>query len=243
MENNITDIKNMDGRWKNLHKIGGISAQIIAALLIGEVLVYSVLPNPNTTIDYLELFLNNSLFGLLHFDLLGMISYLLFIPVVLSLYMILRENSESIMLISTILFFVGIVVFFATNTGFSMLSISKQYAMAKTEAEQAMLLSSFHSILTLFKVQAFMVSYIIVSAAWVMIAAVMLKSELFSRLTAYMGILAGMAGIIAEILENTYTKLINVAIAFYFAGIVCLFIWVLLTGRKLLYIGRNSSES
>ena len=230
----------MDSRWKNLYTIGGISAFVIALLLIGEIMVYSVIPVPKTTMEYLEVFIDSPIFGLLHFDLLGMVSYILFIPVILSLYMIMRKNNESLMLISTI---IGISVFFGTNTGFSMLSISKQYIIAQTETEKAMLLSSFHAMLTLFKVQAFMLSYIIVSTAWVMIASVMLRSEFFNRFTAYIGIIAGLAGIIAEILENTSMKLVNIAIGFYFAAIVCLFIWIILTAKKLLYIGRKSTKA
>lgn len=227
----------VDDRWHSLHKIGGISAIMIAILLIGEVFVYSAIPNPISPIEHIELFLKKPLVGLLHFDLLGMIAYLLFIPMILSLYMALRQNNRSVILIATVLFCVGIAVFFATNTAFSMLSLSKQYALIETEAEKAMLLASCQTMITLFNVHAFMVSYIIVSAAWLMIGSVMLWSKLFNRFTAYMGILAGATGIIAEILENTSKALLEVAIAFYFAAIVFLFIWILLTGRQLLHLG------
>jgi hypothetical protein len=225
--------------WKSLHKIAGIAAMTIALLLLGEVYVYSVIPNPSTTIGYMELFLKNPLFGLLHFDLLGMISYLLFIPFTLSLYMALKGINENVMLIATVLFFVGIAVFFSANTTFSMLSLSKQYALAVTDVERAMLLASFQTMVTLFKVQAFMMSYIIVSIAWLLIGFVMLQSKRFNKFTSLMGILTGASGIIAEIIENTSKTLLWVAIAFYFAAIVFLFIWVVLTGRKLLSIGMS----
>ena len=48
---------------------------------------------------------------------------------------------------------------------------------------------------------------------------------------------------IAEILENTSKALVGVAIAFYFAAIVLLFLWVLFTGSELLYIGANLDKS
>ena len=44
----------------------------------------------------MELFLKNPLFGLLHFDLLGMITYLLFIPFTLSLYRVLKEKTNTL---------------------------------------------------------------------------------------------------------------------------------------------------
>jgi Domain of unknown function (DUF4386) len=217
-----------------------LSAFAIAFLLLGEVYVYAALPHPKTTIEYMDLFLKNSLFGLLHFDLLGMISYLFFIPLIISLYIVLRRNSGSIMLIATVLFFVGVTVFYSTNTSFSMLSLSKQYSIAETEAEKTMLLTAFQSMVTLFKVNAFMVSYVIVSFAWIMIASIMLFDNLFSRITAYFGIIAGASGIIAEICENTSIVLLSVSIIFYFAAIVFLFVWVILTGKQLLTLGSNS---
>jgi len=232
-----------DTRWNNFHKIGGISAIVIAFLLLGEIFVYSVLPNPVSTKEYMELFLKNSIFGLLHFDLLGMVSYIFFIPLIISLYTILRPNYESVMLIAIGLFFIGISVFYATNTGFSMLSLSKQYALAISESDRAIILASFQAMLTLFKVNAFMVSYVIVSASWIMISGAMLRSKLFSRFTAWMGILAGASGIIAEIIENTLKPLIMVAIFFYFLAIAFLFLWVVLTGKRLINYGTGSDKS
>lgn len=224
-----------DGRWQSLYKIGGISALLIAVFLLGEIIVYSIVPNPNSITGYMELFIKSPLFGLLHFDLLGMVSYLLFIPVILSFYTILKRNSESLTIIATVLFFIGIAVFYSTNTAFSMLSLSKQYALAETDAARSMILASFQSMVTLFKVQAFMVSYVLVSAAWFMIGCIMLRSTLFNKFTSWMGILAGASGIIAEILENTSKAFVEIAIAFYFAAIVFLLIWIVITGRKLLY--------
>jgi hypothetical protein len=134
-------------------------------------------------------------------------------------------------------FFFGISIFFANNTGFAILSLSKQYATAGSESERIILESSCRSLIALFNVNAFMISYVIVSGAWLVISMVMLKSRIFTRFTAYSGIIAGGSAIVAEVFENTSRSLYEVAIALYFAAMVFLFIWVLLTGRRLLRIG------
>jgi hypothetical protein len=58
-------------------------------------------------------------------------------------------------------------------------------------------------LVTLFNVGAFQVSYVIVSAAWLMISAVMLKRSIFGRVAAYAGIMASATAIGAVALEHT----------------------------------------
>jgi len=163
-----------------------------------------------------------------------MISYLLFVPTILALYLILRRTSEAVMIVAAALFFIGIADFFATNTAFSMLTLSSQYATAKTEIERTMTLTAGQTMVTLFNENAFLVSYVIVSAAWMMISAVMLRSDLFGRTTAYAGMIAGGTGIMAVILEHISKNTLFIAISFYFVAIGSLLVWVILVGRRLL---------
>lgn len=222
-----------DRRWIGLYRSGGVAAFLIAVMLIGEVGVYAVWPRPATALEHFERFQENWLVGLLTLDLLGMSAYLLFIPTILALYVVLRRSSEAVMAVATVLFLVGIADFFATNTAFSVLALSEQYADATTDAERAVALAAGQAMFTLFNENAFLVSYIIVSAAWAMIGAVMLRSPVFGRVTAYAGILAGAAGIVAVVLEHISGTLVGVAVPIYFAAIVFLLAWVVLVGRRL----------
>jgi len=228
-----------DSRWKGLYKVGGVATLIIAVLLVGEIIIFAVWPQPGTVIDYFTLFRSNWLVGLLDFDFLGMIAYILFVPVILALYVALRQANEAFMAIAVALFFVGITVFFATNTAFSMLSLSGEYAVATTDAQRSMFLAAGQALLTTFNIGAFQVSYVIVSAAWLMISAVMLRSNVFGRVAACSGILAGVTAIGAVALEHTPVigGLFALLLSMYFAAIVFLAIWVILTGRRLYQLG------
>jgi hypothetical protein len=233
----MTESGTADSRWQGLHKVGGLAALVIALLLVGEIVVYTALPRPASAMEHFALFHDSWLFGLLTMDLLGMISYLLFVPVILALYMALRAASASLALVATVFFFVGIADFFATNTAFPVLSLSRQYAAATTEAERALFLAAGQTMFTLFNENAFLVSYVIVSAAWTMIACLMLRSRVFARTTALAGMLAGATGIIAVVLEHISSGLLAIAIAFYFAAVVFLLVWVILVGRRLYRLG------
>jgi hypothetical protein len=231
-----------DTSWSGLYKAGGAAAPVIAVLLVGEIIVFTVWPQPNTVIDYFTLFHDNWLVGLLDLDLLGMVAYLLFIPLILAIHVALMRSSESTMLVATVLFFVGISAFFATNTAFPMLSLADQYAAATTDAQRAMFLAAGQAMLTMFNVNAFQVSYVIVSGAWLMMSAVMLRSSIFGRVTAISGILAGATAVGALALERlpVIGGFLPLLIALYFAAIVFLALWVVLTGRRLYRLGTEA---
>jgi hypothetical protein len=235
----------VEPRWQGLCRLGGVAAIIIAALLIGEVVVYAMYPRPETALEHLENFQSNWLLGLLTLDLLGMIAYMFFIPTMLALYLVLRRTNEAVSLTATALFFVGIATFFATNTAFAVLDLSNQYAAATTDEERSMILAATQAMFALFNENAFLVSYVMVSAAWTMIAGVMVQSNLFGEATAYSGMAAGLAGIVAVLLEHIHGPqvLLTTAISLYFLAIVFLFVWVVLTGRKLYKHGTAHPET
>jgi hypothetical protein len=133
-----TEPSAVDFRPRRLYRIGGAAALLIAPLLLGEVVVYVVFPRTETALEHFELFQENWLVGLLMLDLLGIFAYLLFIPTMLALFAVLRKTDEAVSAIATTLFIVGIATFFATNTAFSVLSLSDQYAAATTDDERAM---------------------------------------------------------------------------------------------------------
>jgi hypothetical protein len=242
-QNQVTDTETVDLNWKSLYKAGGVAALIIAVLLLCEIIVFSVWPQPTTVIGYFKLFNDNWFIGLLDLDLLGMIAYVLFIPVILALYMALKRVGESLLLIATALFFVGITVFFSTNTAFPMLSLSDQYATAATDAQRSMFLAAGQAMLTTFNITTFQESYIIVSTSWLMISVVMLRGIIFSKTTAYSGIMAGATGIGAVMLEHmpVIGDLFALIVAVYFAAIVFLAMWVILTGRRLYQLGTENN--
>lgn len=99
--------------------------------------------------------------------------------------------------------------------------------------------------LTTFNVGAFQVSYVIVSAAWLMISAVMLRSSVFGGVAAYSGILAGATAIGAVALEHTPVigGLFALLVSVYFAAIVFLAVWVVLIGRRLFQLGSFESKT
>jgi hypothetical protein len=113
------------------------------------------------------------------------------ILIYLALYAALKRANPSWMIIMVALGFIGIAAYFASNTAFEMLALSNQYAAATNEAERAMLLAAGQAMLVIYKGTAFDVYYVFNAAALLIIARVMLHSNLFSKATAYWGLLSG----------------------------------------------------
>ncbi len=81
-----------------------------------------------------------------------------------------------------------------------MLFLSRQYAAAATEPLKAIYLAAGQAVLTIHNTATFLgagfsFSFLLVSISGLIIAAVMLRSTLFNRATAYVGILANGLGL------------------------------------------------
>ena len=127
--------------------------------------------------------------------------------------------------------------FLATNTALPTLALARDFATAASEADRTAILGAGHAMFALFNENAFLSSYVIVSAAWGLIGLAMLRSSHFGRPAAVAGILAGAAGVVAVVLEHISEALVDVAIPVYFAAIVALLVWVILVGRRLWVLG------
>lgn len=188
--------KTADAAWKPLYRVGGAAALTIVGFMAIQIIVFIAWPPPSTVLGYFTLFHKNALLGLLSLDLLFLADSALSILMFLALYVALRRASQSFMAIALTLALVGIAVYFSSNTAFNMLSLSNQYAAATTDAQRSMFEASGQAMLAIYQGTAFDVNYVLGSVAALIISAVMLRSALFGKGTAYVGIVAGVIGLV-----------------------------------------------
>lgn len=224
-----------DPAWKSLYRVGGVAALITAVIFPIAIIVFVVWPPPfdGTVIDWFTLFQENVFLGLLSMDLFLIAYYVLTILAFLALYVALRQASESFMAIAITLGLVGIATYFASNTAFNMLSLSNQYAAASTDAQRTMFLAAGQAMLAIYQGTAFHMSYFLVSVAIIIISAVMLRNNIFGKVTAYVGILASIIGF------GLYVPLIGDYIAIF--SVVGLEIWYVLIAQRLFRLGQRVS--
>jgi hypothetical protein len=249
----VTNAGTIDPAYKSLYKIGA-AASLIAALIFrrnldaewmllrGVGLIHAgPLAPPSTLVGWFTLLQQNRLLGLTLLNLFDLVNYALVGLMFLALLVALRRTSPSWMVIAAALGFAGITLYFASNQAFSMLSLSNQYAAATTDAQRAMLLAAGQALLAIHHNASYVgsgiyLSFLLVSVAGLIISAIMLRSNSFGKVTAYMGILANGIGL-------GYYVTLSFAPALGFVPIsisaIFLLIWYLLVGDRLWVLGSN----
>jgi hypothetical protein len=231
-----------DSNWKCIYKIGALSA--LSAVLVGliEILI-TFLPGGNTSqetvLDWFMLFQDNWFMGLRNLGLLNIVLNALAIPTYYALYAAHRKSVyQPYAALATIISLIGIGVFFATNRAFAMLDLSHQYAAAATDAQRAILEAAGQSLLSVgaSHTPGTFLGFALAEVAGIMISVVMLRSKIFSRATAYAGILGFSVLLAFEFISSFVTGLTGVTMVFAMVGGLASMAWYVLIARRLLQL-------
>lgn len=216
----------------SLYGAGGAAALLCLVFLPIQVLVFILHPLPETTSGWFDLFQQSRLIGLLDLDLLLMVDQSLTILIYLALFFALKRTEASFMVAGLAFGLVSAILFIASNPAFSMLSLSDQYAAASS-AEKDVLLAAGSAAMAAWQGSAFHASYILGSLAPILISAIMLRSSLFKRWTAYLGILSNALAL------GLYVPRIGVFISVF--SVLFLWGWYALLASDLLHLGHGHS--
>jgi hypothetical protein len=117
---------------------------------------------------------------------------------------------------------------------FSMFSLSQQYALASSAPERAALEAAGQTLLTTYNGTAFSLGYFLTGLGLLLISAVMLRSALFSRLTGWAGVAAGVTGLIPASMGTP-------GFVLSFVSLLPLIVWLFLVGRRFLQLQLRST--
>ncbi len=209
---------NQQGHWKSVYRLSSIASIMVLIIIPIQIAIYVISPIPKTIESWFLLFHNSWLLGLLHQDLLYLINNILVALMYLGFYISLRKYNESVMKIALLLGLLGISAYFASCKAFEMLTLSKLYFAASSETVKSMLLVAGQSALAEWQGTAFLVYYVLNGITLVLISIVMIKSKLYGKVAAWIGL---SAGILMMIPSTTGT----IGLAFSLASLVpwCVF--------------------
>lgn len=230
----------VDSSLKALYRAGGITilaatllapAEVVVGLLSGT---QAAIARTATVTDWFALFQNHWFLGLRSLGLLNMIGALLLAPAILAIYFALRREAEAYASLGAILFFAGITLYLADNRALQMLSLSAQYASAATEEQRSLLAAAGQAMLVVGRSRA---GLALVEFGCLIVSAAMLRGNVFSRATAWVGMLGNALMMAVEVLLAVQGTLSAAGMAVAAAGGLCLVAWYALTGRRLLQSG------
>ena len=250
----VTNAKTSDADWKSLYRVGGVAALIAGVLfrrnIAAEIGLFSKQEPPVSVSNWFALLQSNRILGLSYLNIFDIVNYILVGLMFLALYVVLRRVNKSYMAIATTLGFLGITVYLASNTAFSMLALSDQYAAATTDTQRTLLLAAGEAMLSINRFSGpgahpgtgGYVSLLLIAVAGMITSVVMLRSDVFNRATAYVGILAS-AFDLAYCIAFAFAPAVDselLAVCFIPAAGLLLMIWHIMVGWRLYQLGKET---
>ena len=215
--------------WKGLFATGAISAFVIVLMYLAELIVVLLKGFPPTTVEgWFSVLQSNRPIGLMRTFAPDIIAIGLKAPLYLALYFLLRQvrNAYPSLILAVVLAFIGMAVYFATNTSFSMLSLSDQLSMATTDAQRSQILTAGQALFSIYNGTGPFVAFALFAIPGILLSIVMMQSGNFGRTVAILGIVGNALelGFLPEIESSTFLKIDPVLIAI---GGVLIIIWEL----------------
>jgi hypothetical protein len=227
-----------------LYKLGGIAA-LVAALgfrrwFSSELVMFKTIglintevPSTTSALDWFNFIQKDRLIELIALDFFDIINYILVGLILLGLYFVLQETDKSATFLALVIGFVGIAVYLSSNQALAILSLSDQYVIA-TESEKPILLAAGQSLLTMNKFypggSSILIGFYFVNMASLIMAVVMLKNKYFTKIDAYIGILANGFNVSSFLFLIVDPELMVIPIPL---GSIFLLIWYIKVGLKL----------
>jgi len=225
--------------WSGLCRTGGVAALILMVYSLATLVQLVVVGGqPATASEAFRLLQDHRTIGLLRLDLPTILAMPLYYFVFLGLFAALKRVDVAYAVVSTALAFAGVTLVLATPTALSMIPLSEKYAVATTDSAKVQLLAAGEALLAadIWHGTGSVIGGLLLQIGAVLISIVMLRSSVFGKTIAYLGILThGLDlahGVLGLFLPVAGVVLLAVAGPLYL-------IWFPLVGRRLLQLGRG----
>jgi hypothetical protein len=237
-----TGVGSDDRGWDALCWVGGVATFILMAYSLATMVQLVVLGGqPTTAAEAFSLLQNSRVLGLLRLDLPTVLVLPLYYLVFLGLFAALRRSDAAYATLSTSLAFAGVTLVLATPTALSMLSLSEKYAAATTEPMRLQFLAAGEAVMAadIWHGTGAIIGGLLLQSGAVLISVVMLRSNVFSKTVAYVGIVThglDLAHILmAPLVPGAGFVLMVIAGPLYL-------IWFPLVGRRLHQLGQRRAS-
>jgi len=178
--------------FRSLCRAGGIASFILIIYSLLTIVILSVFGGPpNTAAEAFAMLQMNRVLGLLRMDLLTVIFIPLYYLIFLGIFLALNDRKNPWSVIAMLSIFIGITLFLATPSVFSMLNLSDKYSAATSEDQQTQFIAAGEAILAsdMWHGTGAIFGGILIQFGALAFSILMLPGNVFNKLTAYVGII------------------------------------------------------
>jgi hypothetical protein len=194
----------IDPRWKGLYKIAGVAAvisELVILLGIITYFIYPYTPGKDSTESILQLLQTDPLGGLISLDIFLFIGNLFSVALFLVLYVSLRQVDESVALVALVIGLIGAALLIPARPILELFHLSNAYSGAVTESEKSQILAAGTTLLAQFDGIGWYMNTLLGGLSLLASSFLMLRSDLFSKATAYVGIATNLVWLLSKFKE------------------------------------------
>ena len=230
-------VDEIDPDWKWLYRVGGISALVLGIAYIIIIALYLPVGKPPSGAEARLMYLAGNITLWWTILSLSVLTDLLFIPVALALYFALKGINKNVMLVATTCVGLFVVLDLAiTWTNYaSLITLSGHYASTTNNAERAIFVAAaIYPSIVIESSLLFVYNTFTLTVGILMTGVVMLKG-VFSKSTAYLGLITGILGLVA-VLGPFFVTALDATIII--ASILTT-VWVMFVSYRLYRLGQQ----
>lgn len=171
---------------------------ILAMILIipVQIIIFMVIPMPETAVDWMILLHEQPLEGILHLDVLYIINNTFLIFFYFVLYITLKKDDASWLNIALITGIVGAILYYVSNRSIELLYLSNRYHLTSDASQQLAYIAIAENHLDIWKGTAFNIYYVLSAISLLIFSVIMIKDTFYSKKTAIFGLISGILMII-----------------------------------------------
>lgn len=227
--------------WNGLYRLGAVAALLMVALVLLDITVSMIAPGEDsapgvlTAVDWFEVFQDSPWRGLRDLGFLNILNSILGIPTFFALCMLHRDRQPAYAYFAFILFLFGSAIYISNNTVLPLLTLSREYAQAATEAERSSLIAAGEAMLARGGdfTPGTLVGFVLPSLANMTMAYVVLRGQVFSRAAGYAGLVGFLCLLIFTVWTTFFPESFNTAMLLAMPGGLLVLAWNLMIARGL----------
>lgn len=242
-------VNSADSQWRKIYRIGGIAALVVILVALIDIILMFIpgtgnVPGTRAVVDWFKLFQENWFLAGRDLGMFNLVTTLCTVLVFFAIVGVHRRINPVFAILALILICIGATIYIANNMVLPMLTLSRQYTLATTDAQKLLISAAGQTLLAQEDISAgsFM-GFFIPEVACILMSTVMLKGKVFNPLTAWAGILAESILLIFNIIAAFLPDLSESVMPLGGFGGMLSIIWLTLIAFRLFRLERGISNN